>query len=120
MRRLFNSKCTISYYAEGSRNDLGEPSRTLTERASGVACNLQPRSRSLAYEFPQFVRIQDQQGIIQRTTHVLFLQADQSIENNDVITDAGGEKYTVAWVLAWKRGGKNHHKEALLIKVTGI
>lgn len=119
MRQL-NSKCTISYYAKGSRNDLGEPSRTLTERASDVACNLQPRSKSLAYEFPQFVRIQDQQGIIQRTTHILFLQASQSIENNDVVTDADGIEYTVAWVLAWKRGGKYHHKEALLIKVTGI
>jgi len=119
MRRLFNSKCTISYYAEGSRNDLGEPSRTLTQRASDVACNLQPRSRSLAYEFPQRIRIQDQQGVIQRTTHILFLQAGQSIEDNDVVTDADGATYTVALVLPWKRGGRIHHKEALLIKVTG-
>ncbi len=119
MRGLLNSKCTISYYAEGSRNDLGEPSRTLTERASGVACNLQPRSRSLAYEFPQSIRIQEQQGIVQRTTHILFLQAGQSIEDNDVVTDSNGDQYTIAWVLPWKRGGRIHHKEALLIKITG-
>jgi hypothetical protein len=120
MHGQFNSKCTISYYTEGSRNDLGEPSRTLTERASNVACNLQPRSRSLAYEFPQSIRIQDQQGIIQRTTHILFLRAGQSIANNDVITDANGNQYTVAWILPWKRGGRVHHVEALLVKVTGI
>ena len=34
--------CTISYYTEGTRNDLGEPSRTLTERAANVKCSIDP------------------------------------------------------------------------------
>lgn len=114
MRSLFNSKCKISYYDPGALNGLGEPSRTLTERASDVPCRLSPRSRNLAYEFPGLIRSQREQGLIDLTTHILFVSAGQTLETHDIITH-DDINYTAAAVVAYKP----HHKEALLSRVTG-
>jgi len=38
--------CTISYYIEGTRNDLGEPSRILAQRATNVKCSIDPLNQT--------------------------------------------------------------------------
>lgn len=114
MKRLFNTKVKISYYAEGARNDLGEPARTLTERAANVPCRIEARSRILSYEFPQRIRFQREQGLIEQTTHIGFLGAGQTVEAHDIITYLT-EDYTVATTVPHG----NSHKEILLIKSTG-
>jgi len=113
IKYLFNSKCTISYYAEGARDDLGQPSRTLTERASGVPCRLELRSKSLRYERPERLRLMERQGTVEVTTHFLYITAGQLILVNDIITDEDGSTYTVGLIA--RRG--NSHKEALLTRV---
>ena len=112
MVHLFNTTCTISYYAEGSRNDLGEASRTLTQRASGVKCLLQPRSKSMAYELPKLIRTQQNEGIVINTTHVLYTFRDQTVVEHDIITDTDGETYTVSLIVILKS-----HREALLYRI---
>ncbi len=113
MTHRFDTTCTISYYVEGNRNDLGEASRTLTERATGVRCMIQPRSKSMAYEIPKFIRIQRPEGIVTNTTFVLYTFRDQTIEENDIITDTDNKTYTVSMVSVWPT-----HREALLFKIS--
>ena len=115
MVHLFNTTCTISYYAEGSRNDLGEAARTLTERATGVKCILQPRSKSMAYELPKLIRTQRGEGVVTNTTYVLFTYKNQTVEEGDVITDVDGDTYTVSMKTLWDTPP---HLEALLFKIT--
>lgn len=114
-RGLFNKKVTISYNLAGSRNDLGEPSRILTERDSDVPCRLEPRSQSLSYEFPQRILRQRKQGLVDLTTHILTLSAGQTIQTSDVVTDSDSVNYTVAAVNTYG----SHHSEALLSRITG-
>lgn len=111
---LMNGKCTISYYAEGARNDLNEPTRTLTERAADVPCRIEARSKILSYEFPQRIRFLREQGLIEQTTHIGFMNASQTVEAHDIITYLS-EDYTVATTVP--QG--NSHQEILLIKSTG-
>jgi len=115
MQGLFNKKVTISYYAEGSRNDLGEPSRTLTERDSDVPCRLEPRSQRLSYEFPQRILRQRAQGLVDLTTFIITLSAGQTIQTNDIVTDSDSVNYTVAAVNIYG----THHKEGLLSRISG-
>lgn len=119
MRHLMNTTCTISYNVEGSRNDLGEPARTLTERDADVICRIEARSRSLSYEFPQRIRLTEEQGLVEQTTHIMFVGAGQTVEAHDVITDADSKTYTVATVVSQGSQG-NSHKEVLMTKTTGI
>lgn len=112
--KLFDTTCTISYYAEGSRDDLGVPGRTLTERDSNVPCNLQPRSASLSYELPAYVRRIDEQGRVKTPTHIAYLKKDQTVETDDIITDVDGNYYLVAHVVnRWRT-----HREILLSLTT--
>ena len=101
--------CSISYYVEGTRNDLGEPERTLTERASNVRCSIDVLTRVPAYIRRSGLREVLQQGIIEATVHLMILSADQNIEPGDVVTDYDGTTYDVLHVIDWYT-----HKEGFL------
>jgi len=108
--RMLNKKVTISYYVEGARNDLGEPSRTLTVRATDVPCRKDPRSPKIRFEFPGINRNLMVQGVNYIPTMLLMVKASQDIENGDTITDSDGNTYLVARVETIGRS----HKEAIL------
>ena len=106
----FNTKVTISYYQEGSRNDFGEPSRTLTTRASNVPAVLDPRSPKIRFEFP-FINLRaEKQGRVFIPTNLLMVKRSQAISNGDIITDVDGNTFIVARV----ESVNNSHKEAIL------
>ena len=99
--------CTISYYTEGARNDLGEPARTLKQRSTNVKCSIDPLTRT-----SRGSREIQQQGIIQRATYIMTLSVEQTIEPGDVVTDYEGISYDVLQILNW-----HTHKEAYLRKM---
>jgi len=112
MAHFFNSLCTISYDAEGARNDLGEPAHTPTARATNVPCRILSKTDSIASSWPYYIRYVDPQGLSVQTTHVLYVKLGQTIETSDTITDADGNTYTVAEVETRKT-----HKSALLQRI---
>ena len=101
--------CTISYYVEGSRNDLGETERTLVQRASNVKCSIDELTRSPSYVRESGMRETLRQGIIERSLFIMTLLADQAIEPGDIVTDYDGTDYDVVHVMNWYT-----HKEAFL------
>ena len=103
---------TISYYLEGERNDLGEPSRALTQRAMNVKCAIDPLTRTPAYIRQSGLRDVLRQGIIGRALFIMTLLADATIEPGDVVTDYDGTTYDVLHVIDWQT-----HKEAFLRKM---
>ena len=104
--------CTISYYVEGARNDLGEPSRTLTQRTTNVKCSIDPINRMPTYIRQSGHRDILRQGIIERTAYIMTLSADQTVGPGDVVTDYDGTIYDVLHVINWYT-----HKEAFLRKM---
>lgn len=104
--------CTISYYVEGSRNELGELNRTLTQRATNVKCSIDPIDKIPNYVRQSSLRELVQQGIIEQSAYIVILSANQTIEAGDVITDYDSTIYDVIHVINWYT-----HKEALLRKV---
>ena len=104
--------CTISYYTEGARNDLGEPSRTLTERATNVKCSMDPLSQTPSYIRQSGLRDIVRQGVIERTVYIMTLSTDQTIEPGDVVTDYDGSIYDVLHVANWYT-----HKEAFVREI---
>lgn len=103
--------CTISYYAEGPRNELGELTWILTERATNVKCSINsmvksPSSSSLDSSYEMTA-----QGIVEETTHHIILSAEQEINSGDVVTDYDGANYDVLLSVCW-----HTHKEAFLRK----
>lgn len=104
------NKVTISYYAEGARNALGEPSRTLTARDEDVPCSLQARSPKVQFEYTTINRARDQQGTSFIPTKVLIVKRSQTLNDGDIITDADDNTFIVARVESIGRS----HKEAIL------
>ena len=104
--------CTISCYIQGSRNDLGEPSRTLTQRATNVKCSVDPLVRTPPHVRQAGLRDVIEQGVIERSLYVMTLPADQAIESGDVVTDYDDVTYDVLHVVNWYT-----HKEAFLRKM---
>lgn len=104
--------CTISYYTEGARNDLGEPSRTLTERATNVKCSMDQLSQTPSYIRQSGLRDIVRQGVIERTVYIMTLSTDQTIEPGDVVTDYDGSIYDVLYVANWYT-----HKEAFVREI---
>lgn len=100
---------TISYYAEGSRNALGEPSRTLTQRATDVKCSLQQLVRLPTYVRQAGIIQQIRQGLEHQTVYYMILSANQTIEPGDVVEDYDSVQYDVLHVHNW-----HTHKEAFL------
>jgi len=101
--------CTISYYAEGSRNDLGEPDRTLTQRTTNVKCAIDPLTRMPTYIGHSGLRKMLQQGIVEQAAFIITLSADDTIDPGDVVTDYAGAMYNVLYVVNWYT-----HQEASL------
>lgn len=105
--------CTVSYYAEGTKNNLGEPTRTLTQRATNVRCSIDALTRAPAYVTRSGLRDVIQQGIVESNAYIITLLMDATIEPGDVVTDCDGVNYDVIYVMNW-----HTHKEAFLRKVT--
>ena len=103
---------TISYYLEGARNNLGEPSRTLTERATNVKCSIDPLSRLPTYIRQSGIREILRQGIIDNAAYYMVLAAAQTIEPGDVVTNYDSDTFDVLHVVNWYT-----HKEAFLRKM---
>ena len=103
---------TISYYVEGQRNDLGEPERTLVQRATNIKCSIDPLLRTPGYIARSGARELLRQGIIEATLYLMTLSADQTIEPGDVVTDRDSTDYDVLHVITWFT-----HKEAFLRKM---
>lgn len=93
--------CIISSYVEGSRNDVGEPSRTLTEQATNVKCSIDALTRMPPYIRQSGLREILQQGIIERSAFIMTLSADETIEPGYVVTDYDGIMYDVLHVINW-------------------
>lgn len=104
--------CTISYYEESIRNDLGEPMRELLERATNVKCSINPLIKAPKYIVAAESYEIATQGTVSETTHHIILSADQELNAGDVITDCDGVEYDVLIVVNWQT-----HKEAFLRKV---
>lgn len=104
--------CTISYYSEGSRNDLGEPSHTLMQRANNVKCSIDPVVRTPGYITRSGLREVLRQGIVEASVFIMTLSADETIEPGDVVTDYDGTDYDVIHVFYWYT-----HTEAFLRKM---
>ena len=104
--------CTISYYVEGARNDLGEPTRTLAERATNVKCSVDPIKQTPGYIRQSGLRDVLRQGVIERTVYIMTLLTGQTIESGDVVTDYDGSIYDVLHVINWYT-----HKEAFIRKM---
>ncbi len=100
--------CTISCYTEGTRNDLGEPARTLVQRATNVKCSIDPLNRTSIRQMRDILP----QGIIERSLYIMTLHVEQTIEPGDLVTDYDGISYDVLHVLNW-----HTHKEAFLRKM---
>lgn len=108
--RIDYEYCKISYYSEGDINDFGEPSRTLTQRATNVKCSIDPLIR-LPTHISQSGRYEVLvQGIETRSVHLLVVNASVSIEPGDVVEDDSGLTYDVIHVVNWQT-----HKEAFMI-----
>jgi len=103
--------CTISCYAAESRNDLGEPIRTLTERATNVKCSIDPLNRIPSYVKQGGLRDILRQGMVERVVYIMILLADQTVESGDVVADCDGVVYDVLHVSDWRT-----HKEAFIRK----
>lgn len=104
--------CTISYYEESMRNELGEPMRELLERATNVKCSINSLMKAPKYMATFEGYEIATQGTVSETTHHMILSADQELNAGDIITDCDGVEYDVLVVVNWQT-----HKEAFLRKV---
>ena len=102
--------CSISYYVDGARNDLGEPSRILLKRADNVKCSIDPIIKKPSYA--NGIRDITIQGIIDKAAYIMTLSANQTIEWGDIITNCDNVSYEVLHVINFYT-----HKEAILKKV---
>ena len=104
--------CTIKCYVEGSRNDLGEPSRVLEQRATNVKCAIE-RLGHLTSSANRYSKLYAmfRQGIVDKPTYIMTLLASQTIIPGDIVIDHSETAYNVVHVINW-----HTHKEALLIK----
>ncbi len=104
--------CAISYYTKGTRNDFGEPTRTMTERAANVRCSIDPLNQTPSYIRQSGLRDILRQGVIERSVYIMTLLAGQAIESGDVVTDYDGSIYDVLHIINWYT-----HKEAFIRKM---
>ncbi|MFC1714862.1 hypothetical protein ACFL6S_14435 [Candidatus Poribacteria bacterium] len=104
--------CTISYYTEGTRNDFGEPTRILAERAANIRCSIDPLNQTPSHIRQSGLRDILRQGVIERSVYIMTLLAGQAIESGDIVTDYDGSIYDVLHVVNWYT-----HKEAFIRKM---
>ena len=103
--------CTISYYQEGIRNDIGEPIRDIIARATNVKCTINSMARAPRYMSLTASYEIATQGIVEETTHHIILSAEQELNAGDIITDCDGAEYNVLISVNWQT-----HREAFLRK----
>jgi len=104
----------VKYYAEGERNDLGEPARTLTTRDSDVKCDIQVLVPGATYIRQAGIREQVRQGIIDQSTHIMFVNAGTTLLAGDVVTNYDGDNFDVLFV----NDQLFTHKEAFLRRIS--
>lgn len=104
--------CTIYYYAEGSRNALGEPSRTLTQRSTDTKCSIDQLVRFPTYVRQAGIRQQIQQGMEHQAVFFMIVNTSITIEPGDVVEDYDGTRYDVLHSV-----NQHTHKEAFLRKI---
>ena len=105
----FTSKIQISYYTDGSLNDLGEPARTLTSRDTDVPGLLQNKSPKLMFDFPVWIASTSKSGEATVVLKILWISKNYTILERDIVTDADGDTYIVA-----ETANLHTHKSALL------
>jgi len=103
---------TISYYAVGLRNDLGEPTRVLLKRADNIKCTIDPIIRLPGYINQSGLRDIITQGIIEKSAFLMTISANEVIMPGDVITNSDNVSFDVLQVTNF-----HTHKEAYLRKV---
>jgi len=104
--------CIISYYTKGERNELGEPSRVLLQRAFNIKCSIDPITKLPRNIQQAALRDILQQGIIERRAYIMTILANQAIEPGDIVTDYDNVNYDVLQVINWYS-----HKEVYLRKL---
>lgn len=104
--------CNIYYYAEGTRNQLGEPSRTLTLRSGNVKCSIDQLVGLPTYVRQAGIRQQIRQGMEHQTVFFMIVNTRITIEPGDVVTDYDGTSYDVLHSVS-----QGTHKEAFLRKI---
>jgi len=109
--QVWYEECTISYYAEGSRDVIGAPALTLTQRNTNVPCDIQPLVAAPTFSNQAGTSDIQEQGVVKQSSHVLFVAAGQTIEPRDVITDVDSDTYDVLVVNCWRT-----HTECMLAK----
>lgn len=103
--------CSISYYVEGTRNKMGEPTRTLTERSTDVKCSIDQLVGMPTYVVQAGIRKQIRQGLEHQTVFFMIVNTSVTIEPGDVVTDVDGVQYDVLHKVSW-----GTHVEAFLRK----
>jgi hypothetical protein len=98
---------SISYYADGTRNKLGEAARTLTVRTASAKCMVGPLSSTQAFLGSTNDRIVQNQGVTEYDSIHLIFEEDTTISKGDIITDIDGKTYQVLGMSDWQT-----HKEA--------
>jgi len=104
--------CTIKYYVEGERNELGEPSHTLRQRGKNIKCSIDPIIRIPSYISQTSIRNILQQGIVEGSAYIMTLWFNQAVEPGDIVVDYDNVTYHVIQVINWYT-----HKEVYLKKI---
>ena len=105
-------ECSISYYAPGIRNSIGEIGRNITVRATNVVCAIDPLVKVPTYIRQSGIREILRQGIIDSSTFIMIVAAGQTVQSGDVITDYDGTTYDVLHYVQWRT-----HAECFLRKI---
>ena len=104
--------CTISYYAEGPRNEFGELTWILLERATNVKCTINSLAKTAKSTYLDSSYEMTLQGIVEETTHHMIMSANQDIDSGDIVTDYDDVDYDVLLSIDWQT-----HKEVFLRKI---
>jgi hypothetical protein len=104
--------CTISYYTEDSRNELGELTWVLAERATNVKCTINSTTKASKSTYLDGSYEMAVQGIVEETTHHMIVSADQVINAGDIVTDYDDIDYDVLLSVNWQT-----HKEVFLKRI---
>lgn len=104
--------CTISYYKEGLRNELGELTWILVERATNVKCTINSMAKTAKSAYLDSSYEMTLQGIVEETTHHMIVSANQEINAGDMVTDYDDVDYDVLLSVNWQT-----HKEVFLRKI---
>lgn len=109
---LINTPCTIVRNTAGTRDGLGNPTHSTTERET--VCDLQ--------QIPQLGESElSDEHEISKTTWSVFFRASEDIKHHDevIINGARFEVNGEPWAAAHPITGEASHVEASLVRVAG-